>query len=84
MCVCHLQVTEVECALKAIEYWQRAAEAGYSGSSLMEALRLYQKAAQIAELLGDSITQSFQVGSGHTHAHTQVHACTRACPDSNT
>ena len=48
-------MTEVECALKAIEFWHRAAEAAYSGSSLMEALRLYQKAAQIAEILGESI-----------------------------
>lgn len=55
------EVTEVECALKAIEYWQRAAEAAYSGSSLMEALRLYQKAAQIAEVLGESMGDDVQV-----------------------
>lgn len=33
----------------------RAAEAAYSGSSLMEALKLYQKAAHIAEILADSM-----------------------------
>jgi hypothetical protein len=53
-------VTEVECSLKAIEFWHRAAEAAYSGSSLMEALRLYQKAAQIAEVLAESMGDSFQ------------------------
>lgn len=61
-CMGH-EVTEVECALKAIEYWQRAAEAAYSGSSLMEALRLYQKAAQIAEVLGESMGDSFHAGA---------------------
>eukprot|EP00798_Chlamydomonas_sp_ICE-L_P029281 gene29281-12524_t len=41
--------TEPECTLKAIEYWNKAAESAYAGSSLMEALRLYQKASQLAE-----------------------------------
>jgi hypothetical protein len=44
--------------LQAIEYWQRAAEAAYAGSSLMEALRLFQKAAGIAEVLAESIGDS--------------------------
>ncbi len=33
------EVTEPECALKAIEYWSRAADAAYDASSLVEALR---------------------------------------------
>ena len=33
------EVTEPECALKAIEYWSRAADFAYDSSSLVEALR---------------------------------------------
>ncbi|KAG2424626.1 hypothetical protein HXX76_014351 [Chlamydomonas incerta] len=61
-CMGH-EVTEVECSLKAIEFWHRAAEAAYSGSSLMEALKLYQKAAQIAEILAESMGGSMTNGS---------------------
>ncbi|KAG2432750.1 hypothetical protein HYH02_012884 [Chlamydomonas schloesseri] len=61
-CMGH-EVTEVECSLKAIEFWHRAAEAAYSGSSLMEALKLYQKAAQIAEILAESMGGSVTNGS---------------------
>lgn len=53
-CMGH-EVAEVECSLKAIEFWHRAAEAAYSGSSLMEALKLYQKASQIAETVYESM-----------------------------
>ncbi|GAX86001.1 hypothetical protein CEUSTIGMA_g13417.t1 [Chlamydomonas eustigma] len=49
------EVTEPEYALKAIEYWSRAADVAYENSSLVEALRLYQKASQIAETLSDSV-----------------------------
>ncbi|PNH10372.1 Adenylate cyclase type 10, partial [Tetrabaena socialis] len=45
----------------------RAAEAAYSGSSLMEALKLYQKAAQIAEILAESMGGSVS-GAGEQHA----------------
>ncbi|GIL91465.1 hypothetical protein Vretifemale_19055, partial [Volvox reticuliferus] len=64
-CMGH-EVAEVECSLKAIEFWHRAAEAAYSGSSLMEALKLYQKAAQIAEVLAESMGGSI-IGTHHHH-----------------
>ncbi|KAG2496536.1 hypothetical protein HYH03_005360 [Edaphochlamys debaryana] len=78
-CMGH-EVTEVECSLKAIEFWHRAAEAAYSGSSLMEALKLYQKAAQIAEILAESMGGSVTAGDhaamakrdrGENHSTTQ-------------
>jgi hypothetical protein len=47
------ELAEVECALKAIGAWAAAADAAYCSSSLHEALRLYQKAASIAEQLAD-------------------------------
>lgn len=59
-CPCS-QVTEVECALKAIEFWHSAAHAAYGSSSLMEALRLYQKAAQIAEVLSENLGESMRL-----------------------
>ncbi|GFR48148.1 hypothetical protein Agub_g9980 [Astrephomene gubernaculifera] len=61
-CMGH-EVAEVECSLKAIEFWHRAAEAAYNGSSLMEALKLYQKAAQIAEILAESMGGSVTAGN---------------------
>lgn len=54
-------MTEVECALKAIEFWHSAAHAAYGSSSLMEALRLYQKAAQIAEVLSENLSESMRL-----------------------
>ncbi|GIL60583.1 hypothetical protein Vafri_15123, partial [Volvox africanus] len=69
-CMGH-EVAEVECSLKAIEFWHRAAEAAYSGSSLMEALKLYQKAAQIAEVLAESMGGSI-TGTHHHHHHALI------------
>jgi len=48
------EVAEKHCTIKAIEYWHRAAEVAYSSSSLMEALRLFQKASKLADMLHDS------------------------------
>ena len=42
---------ECACGLKAVEYWLRAAEMSYDSSSLMEALKLFQQALDIAEVL---------------------------------
>ncbi|EFJ50372.1 hypothetical protein VOLCADRAFT_116897 [Volvox carteri f. nagariensis] len=71
-CMGH-EVAEVECSLKAIEFWHRAAEAAYSGSSLMEALKLYQKAAQIAEVLAESMGGSITGTHHHHHLLTKGH-----------
>ncbi|GAX78249.1 hypothetical protein CEUSTIGMA_g5691.t1 [Chlamydomonas eustigma] len=42
---------EVPCGLKAVEFWLRAAELAYDASSLSEALRLFQQASEIADVL---------------------------------
>ncbi|GFH21268.1 uncharacterized protein HaLaN_18535, partial [Haematococcus lacustris] len=76
-CMGH-EVTEVECALKAIEYWHQAAETAYAGSSLVEALRLYQKAAQIAELLGESLGDASFRGGALAAAHAANQQAARA------
>ncbi|MEW5302996.1 MAG: hypothetical protein WDW36_005729 [Sanguina aurantia] len=68
-CMGH-EVTEVECALKAIEFWHSAAHAAYGSSSLMEALRLYQKAAQIAEVLSENLGESMRLQrERNSHSH---------------
>ena len=48
------ETSEILCALKAVEYWHRAAGIAYDNSSLMEALRLFQKASEIAEILSEA------------------------------